>query len=363
MVAAMLRGVRHMGNPLAAMLPRRGGSGCGIHFDAGGVQFVRITRASGRSALTVDACGSAVIDDGMLSGSHIAKPEAVARRIDELLERLEMSARELQRDTIVLALPSGALKTQVIDYPSTLPPRALRAWGERRAALLLPGDGDPDLRSRVGVTWAEPGSHRLRLYACEAPLADDRVAVLEMAGLRVHAIDAAHQAGRRAFRWTRTQTYGASQPEPALMSAPAPVPTTRRAASPQALLQIDAREVDIAVFDGQTCIASVHERFDGVNGHVEALASMIQAVSGRLPVALSALHIAAREASPGELAAIREAVATTCGVEVQPFDPLDHLPRTQPAGPRFHAQAQCTAFAVPFGLALRAVSMQGAACA
>ncbi|ODP33519.1 pilus assembly protein PilM [Pandoraea sp. ISTKB] len=354
MVAAILRGVRYVGNQLAAALPRNDGGACGIHFDAGGMQFVRMARTTGGEPWRLSACGSAVIDDGMLNGAQIAKPEALARRLGELLERLEIEPQDLQGDTIVVALPSQGLRTQVIDYPADLPPRALRAWCERRAALLLPGDGTVDSRSRVGVTWAEPGSHRLRLYACEAALADDRVAVLEMAGLRTHAMDAAHGAGRRAFRWARTKMHGVSTPESA-SAAHSNVP-------PVALLQIDAQEVDLAVFNGQTCVADVRERFDGVNAHSEALASVVRALLGALPVVPQIFHVTARGASPSELEQICVAIAATCGVEVAPFDPLSHLTPAGSSMSRFHAPAQRTVLTVPFGLALRAMSIRGVSC-
>jgi type IV pilus assembly protein PilM len=334
--------------------------------------------------LRVDAYGSAALEDGMLRGPQIVKPEAVARRLVEMLERSAMRIEDLQDDIVVLALPSHGLKTRVVDCPSGLPPRALRAWCERRAALLLPGDGEPDLRSRVGVTWADPGSHRLRLYACEATLVDDRIAVMEMSGLRPHAIDAAHKAGRRAFLSARSE---ARERTPNAPTTDAP-----RTVTPAALLQIDAREIELAVFDGQRCVADVSERFDGVDGHPEALASVIRELSTKLPVVPQAIHLVVQEATPGELAAICEAVASACGIAVYPFAPLDALDafdasdateatdaaeafdnvdlfdvaargRTAaPAGSRYQPAAQGTTLAVPYGLALRAMSMQGVSC-
>lgn len=354
MITAVLRGARHMGSQLAAMLPRKEGGGCGIYFDAAGMQFVRMTCVAGSPRVRLDACGSAVLDDGMLSGSVIAKPEAVARRLEEMLERSDMSVQELQDDTIVLALPSHELQTQVVDYPTDLPPRAVQAWCERRAALLLPGDGGPDLRSRVGVTWADPGSHRLRLYACEAALVDDRIAVLEMAGLRVHAIDASHKAGRRAFLVARPPAH-----------APSPIAPTSEVGSsgmPLALLQVDAHAIDLAVFDGNVCVADIRERFDGVGGHPEALASVVRELTRKLPVAPLAVHLVAQAASPGELAAICDAVATMCGIDVHPYDPLGCLAPVELPGPRFQKVAQRTSLTVSCGLALRAMSMRGAPC-
>ncbi|AJP59001.1 hypothetical protein UC34_22770 [Pandoraea vervacti] len=372
MVTAVLRSVRHMGHRLAAMLPRKAGGGCGIHFDAGSIQFVRMTRVAGSARLRVDAYGSAALDDGMLRGPQIAKPEAVARRLVEMLERSDTRVEDLQDDIVVLALPAQGLKTRIVDCPLGLPPRALRAWCERRAALLLPGDGEPDLRSRVGVTWADPGSHRLRLYACEATLVDERVAVMEMSGLRPHAIDAAHKAGRRAFLNARSQACERSRK--------ASVTDTPRMEYPVALLQVDAYDIDLAVFDGQRCLADISERFDGVNGHPEALASAIRDLSKKLPVVPQAIYIVVQEATPGELAAIREAVAVACGIAVHPFAPLDRVDaldaldnadpfdvadgeRTaEPAGSRYQPTAQGTTLAVPYGLALRAMSMQGMSC-
>ncbi|VVE14551.1 pilus assembly protein PilM [Pandoraea soli] len=348
MIEAVLRGVRHMGSQLAAALPRAGGGGCGIHFDAGGMHFVRLTRVAGPAQLRLDACGTAVLEDDILRGASIVKPEAAARRLEELLERLGTHAQDLRDDTIVLALPAHGLKTQVVECPEDLPPRALRAWCERRAALLLPGDGNPALRHRVGVTWADPGNYRLRLYACEAELVDGRVAVLEMSGLRVHATDAAHEAGRRAFRWAWPVGGDAIASE------------SPRA--PMGLLQIDAHHLDLSVFDGHTCVADVRERFDGVGGHPDALASVVRELSGKLPVAVGVMHIATQGASPGELVAICDAVGAACGIPVRPFDPLRRFESSSPSGPRRQTFAQRTALAVPCGLALRAMSMRGVTC-
>ncbi|MFJ2994769.1 hypothetical protein [Pandoraea sp. NPDC087047] len=327
------------------------------------MQFVRVTRGTASAQLRLHAYGTAALEDDVLRGALIVKPEAAARRLEELLERLGMSAQDLRDDTIVLALPAHGLKTEVIDYPSDLPPRAMRAWCERRAALLLPGDGDPDLRTRVGVAWADPGSHRLRLYACEATLVDDRVAVLEMSGLRVHAIDAAHEAGRRAFRWARPESDGASVPESRREPALAPQSGAKRADMPMALLQIDHRNLDLAVFDGDVCVADVRERFDGVGGHPEALASVVRELMGALPVAPLAIHVAAQGASPSGLVTICDTTAAACGIPVGPFDPLQRFEISDPSGPHYQTFAQRTALAVPCGLALRAMSMQGVSCA
>ncbi|VVE89938.1 hypothetical protein PBR20603_03912 [Pandoraea bronchicola] len=350
MIEAVLRSARHVGSQLAAVVPRAGGGGgCGIHFDAGGLHFVRLTRVAGLARLRLTGCGSAVLEDDMLRGALIAKPEAVARRLEELLERIGINAQDLRDDTIVLALPAHGLKTQIVDYPAGLPVRALRAWCERRAALLLPGDGDPDLRNRVGVTWADPGQHRLRLYACEAELVDDRVAVLEMSGLRVHAIDAAHEAGRRAFRWAR--------PTDGEMSAP------ERTGAPMALLQVDAHDLDLSVFDSDTCVADVRERFDGIGAHPDALASVVRELVSKLPVGPGVLYVAAQGASPGGLVVICDALSAACGIPVRPFDPMRRFETPGQAGPRRQTFAQRTSLAVPCGLALRAMSMQGVACA
>lgn len=348
MIEAVLRGVRHMGNQLAAVLPRTGGGGCGIHFDAGGVHFVRLRRVAGLARLRLDAYGSVVLDDDILRGALIVKPEAAARRLGELLERIGINAQELQGDTIVLALPAHGLKTQVVDCPEDLPPRALRAWCERRAALLLPGDGDPAQRNRVGVAWADRGNHRLRLYACEAELVDGRVGVLEMSGLRAHAIDAAHEAGRRAFRWA--------------WPADGDTCTPKRTDLPTALLQVDAQDLDLAVFDANTCVADVRERFDGVGGHPDALASVVREWVAKVPTAPSVVYVAAQGASPGGLVAICDALGAACGIPVRPFDPLRRFETSSQVGPQRHTFAQRSALAVPCGLALRAMAMQGVTC-
>ncbi|AVF38572.1 hypothetical protein AL486_01695 [Pandoraea apista] len=348
MIEAVLRGVRHMGNQLTAVMPRAGGGGCGIHFDAGGLHFVRLTRVAGLARLRLAGYGSAVLEDDMVRGALIAKPEAVARRLEELLERIGIDGQDLRGDTIVLALPAHGLKTQVVEHPANLPSRALRAWCERRAALLLPGDGDLDLRNRVGVTWADPGEHRLRLYACEAALVDDRVAVLEMAGLRVHAIDSAHEAGRRAFRWAWPEDDDTAGAE--------------RSGAPMALLQVDTRDLDLSVFDADTCVADARERFDGVGGHPEALASVVRELVTKLSVAPRVMYVAAQGASFGGLVAICDAVSVACRMPVRPFDPLRRFETPGPAGPRRQTFAQRTSLAAPCGLALRAMLMQGVAC-
>lgn len=348
MIEAVLRGMRHMGSRLAAVMPRAGGGGCGIHFDAGGLHFVRLTRVAGLAQLRLAGYGSAVLEDDMVRGALIAKPEAAARRLEELLERIGVGVQDLRDDTIVLALPAHGLKTQVVDYPRDLPARALRAWCERRAALLLPGDGDPDLRNRVGVAWADPGNHRLRLYACEAALVDDRVAVLEMSGLRAHAIDAAHEAGRRAFRWAW----------PAGKEAGA----TEQSGVPMALLQVDTRDLDLSVFEADICVADARERFDGVGGHPDALASVVRELMAKLPVVPSVTYVAAQGASAGGLVAICDAVSASCRMPVRPFDPLRRFETPTSAGPRRQTFAQRSSLAVPCGLALRAMSMQGVAC-
>lgn len=348
MIKAVLQGVCRMGKSLAASLPRRTGGGCGVHFDADGVHFVRLTRIPGPARLRVDAHGAATLEDGMLRGAALAKPEAVARRLGELLERLGMTAQAMCDDVVVTALPAHGLRTQVVDCPDGLPPRAFQAWCERRAALLLPGDGDPDLRSRVGVTWAEPGSHRLRLYACDAELADDRVAVLEMAGLRVHAIDAAHEAGRRAFRWARPPDEDAT--------------ASGRRDVPVALLQVDSQALDFSAFDGQVCVAHAQERFDGADGSADALAGVVRRVWAKLPVAPGMMYLATSGASPAALVAICDALAAACGVPVRPFDPLRRFGGAATDDPRRPTFAQRTALAVPCGLALRAMTMQGVPC-
>ncbi|MFK0379851.1 type IV pilus biogenesis protein PilM [Pandoraea sp. NPDC090278] len=362
MIAAVLRGMRHMGRQWAARGVSNGGGGCGIHFDANGMQFVRVTRTPGGDRLRLDAYGAAALEDDMLRGALIVKPEAVARRLDELLERLGTRAAALQDDAIVLALPSHGLKTQVIDCPADLPPRALRAWCQHRAALLLPGDGDPDLRSRVGVAWAEPGSHRLRLYACEATPVDDRMAVLEMSGLRAQAIDAAHQAGRRAFLWAQRAARRTSTSNERDTFVPDASTGKARSGGPGAFLQIDAQTLDLAVFDGAVCVGDVRERFDGVRGHPEALASVVRDLTRALPVAPRVIDIATQGASPAELAAICDAVASACDMAVRPFDPLATFEASDPAAQRQETFVPRAALAVPCGLALRAMSMQGVAC-
>ncbi|AKM30309.1 hypothetical protein AB870_09660 [Pandoraea faecigallinarum] len=308
---------------MAAMLPRKTGGGCGIHFDARGMQFVRVTRMAPGGRLRVDAYGSAVFEDGMLNGAQIAKPEAVARRLEEMLERLGMRVDDLQDDTIVLALPSYGLKTQVIDRPPDLPPRALRAWCERRAAMLVPGDGGGDSRSRVGVTWADPGSHRLRLYACEAALVDDRLAVLELAGLRAHAIDAAHKAAHRAFRWAMREVR--------VLAPHEPWAAAERSGIPVALVQIDAHDIDLAVFDARGYVADVRERLNGTDGHPEALASAVRDLLDKLSVAPLTLYVVAQQATASELAAICESVGAVCAIAVHPFDPFGSVGPRDPS--------------------------------
>ncbi|AKC68595.1 hypothetical protein MB84_02705 [Pandoraea oxalativorans] len=326
------------------------------------MQFVRITRTPGSDGLRLDAYGAAALEDDMLRGALIVKPEAVARRLEELLERLGTRAEALRHDAIVLALPSHGLKTQVIDCPADLPPRALRAWCQRRAALLLPGDGDLDLRSRVGVAWAEPGSHRLRLYACEATVVDDRMAVLEMSGLRAQAIDAAHQAGRRAFLWAQHAAGRTSAPNDREAFAHAAPVGKDRTGGPCALLQLDAQTLDLAVFEGEVCVGDVRERFDGVRGHPEALASVVRDLTRTLPVSPRVIDVATQGASSAELAEICDAVARACGMTVRPFDPFATFEGSAPAGQRQETFLPRAALAVPCGLALRAMSMQGGAC-
>lgn len=354
---AILHGVRRMGGQLAAVLPRAGGGGVGIHFDAAAVQFVRLTRCAGPARLRLAAYGSAPVEDDVLRGALIAKPEAAARHLTELLERTGMSASELCDDTIVLALPAHGLKTEVIDCPPDVPPRALRAWCERRAALLVPGDADAGLRCRVGVTWADPASHRLRLYACEAELVDARVAVLEMSGLQPQAVDAAHEAGRRAFRWAwpgiaRVDTEGGNGAEVDAAAG------SEREPPPLALLQVDAHDLDLSVFDGRDCVADVRERFDGIGGHPEALASVVHQLTGMLAIKPRAMYLAAQGAGPGTLATICDALAAACGIPVRPFDPLRRFAMSH----RRQPFAQRGALAVACGLALRAMSMQGVSC-
>lgn len=356
---AVLRGVRQMSSRLTSAPPRAGGGGVGIHFDAAAVQFVRLTRCAGPARLRLTAYGSAVVEDGVVRGALIAKPEAAARHLADLLERTGMSASELRDDTIVLALPAHGLKTEVVDYPADVPPRALRAWCERRAALLVPGDADAGLRCRVGVTWADPANHRLRLYACEAELVDARVAVLEMCGLQPQAVDAAHEAARRAFRWAWPSAAHAD----ASAGSGANTETeanagVEREPPPLALLQVDAHEFDLSVFDGSDCVADARERFDGIGGHPDALAGIVREVAGKLAVRPRAMYLAAQGASPGTLVAICDALEAACGIPVRPFDPLRRFSishRRQPF-------AQRGAFAVACGLALRAMSVQGVSC-
>ncbi|VVE56366.1 hypothetical protein PIN31009_05044 [Pandoraea iniqua] len=358
MLEAALRSLRHIthpfvrpfAHPFAALLPRLDGGGCGIHFDAGTLQFVRLARVAGPARLRLDAYGTAALDDDVLRGGVLAKPEAAARRLGELLERAGTSAEALRGDTIVLALPAHLLKTHVVEYPPDMPAQALRAWCERHAALLLPGDGSPGLRSRVGVTWAEPGSHRLRLYACEAELVDDRLAALEMAGLRAHAVDVAHAAGRRAFQWAWPAVG-----EPRALADETPVTLQ----SPTALLQISDHDLDLAVFDAQTCVADLRERFDGVNGSPDALASVVRELLDRLPVAAGSLHVAAQSVTPGAFAAICDGLIAACHVPVRPFDPLRRLDAASPPAHRRQPFAERASLAVACGLALRAMSMRG----
>lgn len=355
MIEAVLRSLRHMSHPLAAVLPRLNGGGCGIHFDGGTLQFVRLTRVAGPAKLRLDAYGAAALEDDVLRGGLLARPEAAARRLGELLDRVGTSAVGLRDDTVVLALPAHLLKTHVIDYPPDMPVRALHAWCERHAARLLPGDGGPGPRTRVGVTWAEPGSHRLRLYACEAELVDDRLAALEMAGLRVHAVDVAHAAGRRAFQWAWPAAGDAD-----LRNSCDPSETRdKRAASPIALLQVSDHDLDLAVFDAHRCVADVRERFDGVNGSPDALASVVREWLGRLPVVAGSLHVATQGATPGVLAAICDALALACSIPAQPFDPLGRFDAAEAPANQQARFAERTSLAVACGLALRAMSMQG----
>ncbi|ALS59421.1 pilus assembly protein PilM [Pandoraea norimbergensis] len=357
MIEAALRNLRHItspfARPFAALMPRLDGGGCGIHFDAGTLQFVRLARVAGPSRLRLDAYGTAALDDDVLRGGVLAKPEAAARRLGELLERAGTSAESLRGDTVVLALPAHLLKTHVVEYPPDMPARALRAWCERHAALLLPGDGRPGLRSRVGVTWAEPGSHRLRLYACEAELVDDRLAALEMAGLRAHAVDVAHAAGRRAFQWAWP-----AMGEPA-HETPISTQSPKSPQSPMALLQVSDHDIDLAVFDAQTCVADLRERFDGVNGNPEALASVVCELLGRMPVPAGSLHVAAQSVTPGAFVAMCDGLVSACRVPVRPFDPLGRLDAANAPARLRQTFAERASLAVACGLALRAMSMRG----
>ncbi|MGC7406435.1 hypothetical protein ACPWR0_20535 [Pandoraea pneumonica] len=310
----------------------------------------------GPARFRLDAYGTAALEDDVLRGGLLARPEAAARRLGELLDRVGTSAAGLRDDTVVLALPAHLLKTHVIDYPPDMPVRALHAWCERHAALLLPGGSRSGPRTRVGVTWAEPGSQRLRLYACEAELVDDRLAAMEMAGLRVHAVDVAHAAGRRAFRWAGATPVEAPAGGSSHDSLDA-LDTTP--VSPIALLQVSDHDLDLSVFDAHRCVADVRERFDGVNGSPDALASVVREWLGRLPVVAGSLHVATQGVTPGVLAAICDALALACSIPVRPFDPLRRFDTADAPASLQSSPVERTSLAVACGLALRAMSMQG----
>lgn len=341
MIEEFLGGLRRLGGAVVAT--RRDGGGCGIHFEGGGLQFVRLVRVPGPARVRLTACGTAPLDDDAMLGPVIHKPEAIARALTALLDRLGVRPADLRDDTLVLALPTYVLTTDTVDFPVHLSPRAARAWCERQAAMLLPGGHAPLPRARIGIAWAEPGSDRLRLYACHADLVDDRVAVLEMAGMRVQAIDATHAASRRVFRWAMS-------------------PGRDQADTHHALLQVGERDIDLSVYDGQTCRGDAREAFDAAGAHPEAMASMVRNVIERLPVVPHELHVAPGMLPPASVLALCDALAKVTSLPAMPFDPLARFDETGAAGRQRQTFLQRTTLTVASGLALRGLNLRGLPC-
>lgn len=345
MVQALLRGMRTWGSAVASVAGRTDGCGCGIHFDAGGLQLVRLARVAGPERLRLITSGTLAFDDDVMRGAVVHKPEAVARAVVDLLDRVGLQASDLRDDTVVMALPSGQLRTETIDVPRTLPPRAVQAWCERRAALLLPGGG-PSPRARVGVAWAEPGSQRLRLYACEGAIVDDRTAALELAGMRVDAVDASHAASRRAFKWSQ-------------MAVPCAVSASDAEPHLPALLHVGEQDIDIAVFDAGKCVSDVRERFDVTSVHVDIAADVVRGVLANLSVRPVVLYVAAGTLPPAATLALCDAVAAATTVPVRPFDPVAGFCDGRASGRQRYTLMQRTTMTVACGLALRAMNLRG----
>ncbi|GAB3630086.1 hypothetical protein PTE30175_04750 [Pandoraea terrae] len=316
--------------------------GCGVYFDDVAVQVVRLTRIPGPARARLTACGGAALPEGAVRAGRVRKPEAVARTLAEVCERLGLSATDVRRrDTAVIAVPAYTLVTETVVCPREMAPRAARAWGERFAAALLNDDGG---RRRVGATWAGAGRRSLRVFACAGETVDDRLAIMEMAGLPVHAVDAAPLAVRRAYLW------GSDGPTHA---------ETCDATRLHGLVQIDEHGVDVGVFDAAECLSERRVPVAAEGATPMRLADAVHHICRELPVAPQRLHV-----SPGSLPqqtanAFCDAVSETLSVPVHTFDPLAGLDTVGAVGRVRNTLAQRAALATACGLALRGLAQRG----
>lgn len=323
-------------------LMQREGGGCGVYFDDGGIQLVRLERVAGPARVRVSVCGTAALPEGAIRAGRIGRPEAVAGALVELCERLGLAAHEMRsRDTTIVAVPAHFIVTETVSCPSNMAPRAQRAWGERFAASLL---DDDDGRRRVGVAWAGASRKHLRVFACPGEVVDDRLAVMELAGIPAHAVDAAPLAGRRAYLWGGDADR---------------ITDASDGKNPHGLVQMDEHGIELSVFDAADCLANARVATLAREASAVQFADVIRDMSRQLSAVPQALWVAPGNLSMQTVNAFCDAAADTLSIPVQLFDSLGIFDIGNALGLQRQSLLQRAALATGCGLALRALAHRG----
>lgn len=326
----------------------------GIDIDDTAIRVVALAR--GRRVTTLMRWANAALPSGAVHDGRILQPAPVARALRQCLGRGRWPRA-------VLALPGHQSRERVAVPPAHLSADALPRWIEDEARGLLsgasaqPADADtahcdgwrlaPDMCEGADMPPEPRDPRRFQLVAADRRFVDERLAIVEHAGLRPAAIDVASYALRRAFAWGGTAV-------------------SRRAAGGSALAWFGAARLWLAWFDGAQCLGEC-----AVPLGMEALDLSHEPHDARLALMCAALRQAwhtLAAAWPAERGAVgmqrlwlggvavdrpntHATLSDICGVPIAVVDPFDGYARQAAALP-LPPPSERAAYLLACGLAM-----------
>lgn len=184
-----------MGFSLPSLLRRGTQPLLGVDFSAGSIKLVELVPV-GRSKLRLERYAIEPIERGAIVDGAIEKPEAVSEALTRALRRAGTKTKQ-----VAVALPSSAVISKRIRLPAGLTEEDYEAQVESEASQYIPFSMD-EVNIDFQVLGPSPQSEEdveVLLVASRKEKIEDRVAIIEAAGLQPVVVDVEPFAARTSI--------------------------------------------------------------------------------------------------------------------------------------------------------------------
>lgn len=166
----------------------------GVDIGSSSVKVVEISASQGDGSLTLERCASELLEKGVVVDGNVVQVDATAAAISAALRKARIHTR-----VATLALPATLTESTTLSLPDNLPQEELGIEVEHEAQRLYPPS--EVISYDHGVVARNPATQTLtvQIVATRRECVQDRAQAAELAGLKVHAVEAEDAAIHRVM--------------------------------------------------------------------------------------------------------------------------------------------------------------------